>query len=108
MRGSVVCTAWITYPSEGLDSVRYPFGAGHARAVGAAIEMTVCFHAMANDLDAAVLANGGERVYSALKAVEGVRGPINHSHLKALVVLISAHLALSHVHRPFPGQSVSV
>jgi hypothetical protein len=69
-----------------LGSVRDPFGPSHARAVGAAVEVTVRFHAVADDPDAAVLARWGEGVDRALEAVEGTRLATGHSHLERLGV----------------------
>ena len=51
--------------------VRGPFGPGHARAVGAAVESAAGLYAMADHLQTAVLANGDECVDGALETVEG-------------------------------------
>jgi hypothetical protein len=94
-----------TYPSEGSGTVRHAFRSCHARTVGAAVEVTVRLNAVPDNLDAAVLADGGEGVDRALEAVERVRGAIGHSHLKALIVLISTHFALGHLYSPLPGRA---
>ena len=57
----------------GLGAVRDACGPGHARAVGAAVERAADLDAVAYHLDAAVLADGRERVDRALEAVERVR-----------------------------------
>jgi hypothetical protein len=56
-----------------LGPVGDPLGPGHARAVGAAVEMPIRLHAVAYDPDATVLAHWGEGVYGALEVVEGAR-----------------------------------
>ena len=86
--------------TDASDAVRHPTCPGHAGAVGAAVEMTVGLYAVADDLNAAVFADGCKGVYGALEAIERVRGAIGHSHLKALVILISAYLTLGHLHHP--------
>jgi hypothetical protein len=65
-----------------LGPVGDPLGPGHARAVGAAVEMPIRLHAVAYDPDATVLAHWGEGVYGALEAVEGVRVASWHTYLK--------------------------
>ena len=67
-----------------LGPVRGPFGPGHARAVGAAVESAVRLHAMADHLHTPVLACRSECVDGALEAVEGGeeggdRGALLHS-----------------------------
>jgi hypothetical protein len=88
--------------SRSLGPVGYPFGAGLARAVGAAEEASVRLHAVAYDLDAAVLAGRGEGVDGALEAVEGVRVASGHTDLEGLVVLVAANLASGHLDHPLP------
>jgi hypothetical protein len=85
----------------------YPAHPFHAGAVAAAKEAPVCLHAVADDPDAAVLAGRGESVDCTLETIEGVRVATSHSHLEALVVLISADLAPGHLHHPFHGRSDS-
>jgi hypothetical protein len=85
-----------------LGSVRDPFRPGHARAVSAAVEVTIRLHAVADDLHAAVLADGGEGVDRALEAVEGARTFPGHIYLEGLVVIVAADLALGHAHHPLP------
>src|SRR5215216_1361452 len=81
-----------------LGPVGDPFGTGHARAVGATVEMTIRLHAVTDDLHAAVLADRGEGVDRALEAVEGVRVPPRHTDVERLVVIVATDLALSHLH----------
>jgi hypothetical protein len=80
-----------------LGPVGDPFGSGHARAVGAAIEVTVCLDAVPNHLDAAILTRGREGVNRALETVESERSLAGHAYLKSLVILISTNFALGHV-----------
>ena len=79
-----------------LDPVGDAFGPGHARTVGAAVEVTVGLHAVADDLHATVLAGGGEGVNGALEAVEGARLTTGHANLEGLVVVVAVYLALGH------------
>src|SRR5215213_193053 len=94
-----------TYPREGSGSVLHPAHPCQAGAVCTAEEAAVRLHAVADHLYATVLAGGSEGVDRALEAVEGVRVATSHSHLEALIVLISTDLALGHLHHPFRGRS---
>ncbi len=69
-----------------LGPVGDPLGPGHARAVGAAVEVAVRLDAVADHLHPAEFANGGEGVDGALKAVEGTRLAAGHGHLERLGV----------------------
>jgi hypothetical protein len=69
-----------------LGPVRDPFGPGHARAVGAAVEAAIRLYSVADDLHPAVLAGGGEGMYSALEAVEGACLVPGHTYLEGLGV----------------------
>jgi hypothetical protein len=71
--------------------------------VRAAIEVAVGFYTMADYLDITVLAGRSEGVDRALEAVEGMRVPIGRAYLKGLIVLVSADLALGHIHLLLPG-----
>src|SRR5215212_2077888 len=77
-------------------AVRDAFHTCHARAVGGAVEVTVCLHAVPDHLDAAVLAGWREGVDCALEAVEGARSLAGHAYLKGLVILVSTNVALGH------------
>jgi hypothetical protein len=79
------------------------FSTCHARAVGAAIEVAVGFYAMANDLDATVLAGRGEGMDGTLKTIKGARSHAGHAYLKGFIVLISTDFALGHIHLLLPG-----
>ena len=81
-----------------LDAVRHALCACHARAVGAAIERAVRLDAVPDHLDAAILADRGERVDRTLETVEGVRVPAGHAYLKSFIVVISADFALGHIY----------
>jgi hypothetical protein len=70
--------------------------------VGAAEEATVRLHAVADDLDAAVLTRWGEGVDRALEAIERVRVAAGHTYVKSLVVLISTDFAPGHLDPPLP------
>jgi hypothetical protein len=48
--------------------------------------VTIRLHAVADNLDAAVLTDGSEGMYRALEAVEGVRAASGHTYLESLVV----------------------
>jgi hypothetical protein len=74
--------------------------------VAAAKEAPICLHAVADDLNAAVLATRGESMDCTLETIEGVRVAASHSHLEAFIVLISAHFALGHLNSPFPNRVV--
>jgi hypothetical protein len=71
---------------NGSGPVGDAFRAGHARTVGAAVEVTVRLDAVADHLHATVLAGGGKGVNGALEAVEGVRIVPGHTYLEGLVV----------------------
>ena len=64
-----------------------PLGAGHARAVGAAVEVAVRLDAVADHPHPAVLARRGEGVDGALEAVEGARLASGQGYLEGLVVM---------------------
>jgi hypothetical protein len=85
-----------------LGSVRDAFGACHARAVGAAVEMAVSLDAVPDHLDVALLAGVGEGVDRALEAVKGARSFPRHTYLEGLIVLISTYFTLGHLDSPFP------
>ena len=85
-----------------LGPVGDPLGPGHARAVGAAVEVPIRLDAVADDLHPAVLTHRGQGVYGALEAVEGVLVPPRHTDIESLIVLISADLALGPAFHPFP------
>ena len=69
-----------------LRPVGDPFCSGHARAVGAAVEVAIHLHTVADHLHAAVLAGWGEGVDGALEAVEGARPFPGHTYLEGLGV----------------------
>jgi hypothetical protein len=92
---------------NGSGSVGDPFSSRHARAVSAAVKRAVRLDAVPDHLDAAVLADRGERMNRTLETVEGVRAPVGHAHLESLIVLISAHFTLGHLHSPFPNRVIS-
>jgi hypothetical protein len=75
--------------------------------MGAAEKATVSLHAVADNLDATVLAGRGEGVDRALEAVEGARVATGHTYLEGLVVLISTDFAPGHLHSPFSEQGDS-
>jgi hypothetical protein len=58
--------------AKNSDPVRDLADSGHARAVSAAEEASIRLHAVADDLDTAVLASWGEGMDRALEAIEGV------------------------------------
>ena len=87
------------------NAVLHRARAGHARAVGAAVDGAVCLHAVADDPDAAVLASRGERVDRTLEAVEYVRLVVGQRYPERLVVLIATHFALRHPQTPFSRSS---
>jgi hypothetical protein len=58
-------------------------------------DLSIGFHAVANDAALAVRANRRERVDCALEAIEGVMLAGN-DHLKRLVIFIFANFASSH------------
>jgi hypothetical protein len=70
--------------------------------MGAAEEAAIRLHAVAYDLDTAILARRGKSVDRTLEAIERVRVAARHPNLESFIVLISTDLALSHVHYPFP------
>src|SRR5262245_15267131 len=80
---------------ERLDPVGHARDAGHLRAVRAAKKVTTRFHAMTDDLAAAVFAGGRQRMDGALEAVEDVRFP-GRDQLERLVVLVAADFTLAH------------
>src|SRR5215217_2199089 len=82
----------------GSGPVGDAFRAGHARAVGAAVEVTVCLDAMADHLDAAVLASGSQSVDCTLEAVEGAHLTPRHTYLEGLIVVVSTDFALCHMY----------
>src|SRR6185312_11884841 len=65
------------------------------RAVGAAVEGPVCFHAVPDDTAATVRADGREFVDGAFEAVEHVRGA-GGDYLKGKVIVVPAHLTSGH------------
>jgi hypothetical protein len=74
------------YSVNGSGPVGDALRAGHARAVGAAVEVAVRLYAVAYDLHAAVLAGGSQGVNSTLEAVEGMRALAGHTYLESLGV----------------------
>jgi hypothetical protein len=86
---------------NGSGPVGDPFGSGHARAVSAAVKVTVRFDAVPDYLDVAVLAGGGKGVDSALEAVEGARLVPRHTYLKSLVVVVATDFTSGHSSTPF-------
>jgi hypothetical protein len=89
-----------------LGPVRDLAHTSHARAVGAAVKVTICLYAVADHFDAAVLADGSKGMYGALKAVEGVRVSPRHTDFERLIVLIAADFALGHLRTPFPNREI--
>ena len=74
---------------------------GHARlmrAIGATVEGVVGFNAVPDDLAPAVVADGGELMNRALKAVERVMLSAHH-HLEGLVILVFANFACRHTQK---------
>jgi hypothetical protein len=63
--------------------------------MGAAKEVALVLHAVADDLAAAVDAGGRQRVHGALEAVKGM-GLAVHFDGESLVVLVSTNVAASH------------
>jgi hypothetical protein len=86
-------------------AIRDAFHTCHTRAVGGAVEVTVCLHAVPDHLDAAVLAGWCEGVDCALEAVEGARFLAGHAYLKSLVILVSTNFALGHVRLLLPTEA---
>src|SRR5829696_13997 len=76
----------------------------HASAVGAAIEVAVCFYTVPDHLDVAVLAGRCEGVNRTLETVEGARLAPGRTYLEGLIVLISTDFALGHNSTPLPGR----
>jgi len=68
--------------------------------MGAAVEVTLRLHAVADDLNTAMFTGRGEGVDGALEAVEGVRVATGQSNFESLVVLVTTDFTLSHLH-PF-------
>jgi hypothetical protein len=64
-------------------------------AMGAAIKVTACLHAVPDDFAAAVLALRGQCMNGTFKTIEIVRDAVHHN-LQGLVVFISANLATIH------------
>lgn len=73
--------------------------AGMRRAVGAAVDGTVCFRAVTDYPASAVCADGGASLYSAFETVECPCTILLH-HLKRLVVVVATHIANSHRRSP--------
>jgi hypothetical protein len=69
--------------------------AGRARAVDAAENLSIDFHAVPDDSAVAMRANRRQRVDSALEAVEGVVFSGNN-YFKRLVIFIFTNFAGSH------------
>src|SRR5215210_9595157 len=84
----------------GSGPVGDAFRAGHASAVGAAVEVTVRLDAVPDHLDAAILASRSQGVDSTLEAVEGMRVATGHTHLESLVVIVAADFTLGHGSTP--------
>jgi hypothetical protein len=77
--------------------------------MGAAVEVAVRLDAVSDDLHSAVLAGGGEGMYGALKAVEGVRGSTGHRDFEGLIIIVATHFALGHVYHPLQmGSSTGI
>jgi hypothetical protein len=75
-----------------VDDRGYSFGTG---AVRAAVEVTACFDAVADDAALAVLADRCHPVDSALKRVEGVHRSLGVD-LKRHRIIVAAYLTTSH------------
>ena len=65
------------------------------RAVGATINVATGFDPMADDLAAAMLALGPERVDGAFKAVE-IMGDAVHHDFERLIIFVSTDFTLGH------------
>jgi hypothetical protein len=65
-------------------------------AVRAAIEFALRFHAVADDLAVAMLADRRERMDCAFEAVECVGWPLGEDNLEGLIVLVPADFAPWH------------
>jgi hypothetical protein len=65
--------------------------------------VAISFYAMADHLDATVLAGRSEGMDGTLKTIKGTRTLAGHTYLKSLIVVVSADFALGHVHLLLPG-----
>jgi hypothetical protein len=74
-----------------LSPVGDPFGPCHACTVGAAVEVTFRLDAMADHLNAAILASGSQSMDCTLEAVEGARLAPRHTYLEGLGVKYATH-----------------
>jgi hypothetical protein len=68
---------------------------GFVRAMAAAVEMTFGFYPVAYDFAAAMSAFGRERMYGALKRIEGMRFTA-HVYFEGFVVIVSTYFATCH------------
>ena len=75
-----------------IFQIRFP---GRARAVDAAENLSLRFHAVPDDSAVAMRTNRRQRVYRALEAVERVMLAGN-DHFKRLVIFVFANFACSH------------
>ena len=83
---------------NGSGPIGDAFGSRHARAVGAAVKVTVRFDAVADHLHAAILTHGREGVNRTLETVESERSLAGHAYLKSLGVPYTTHKR-AHFHR---------
>src|SRR5688572_15335073 len=79
-------------PQRSCDPVAHLRLPGRLRAMCAAIELVAGLHPVPDDLHAAELAVGRDRLYGALHAVENMR-PAALDHLERLVIVVAADFA---------------
>jgi hypothetical protein len=95
-RCSALHSSLLTRSSSLLYAI-FQFGAAiRTSAVDAAEDPALFFDAVADDPAAAVRAGRGQRLYGALETIEYVRLTAQ-GNLEALVVVVSADFALSHI-----------
>jgi len=78
-----------------LNSILQRRFAGGARAMNAAEDLSICFHAMSHDSAIAVWADWRQRVDRAFEAIECVMLS-GYDHLERFVIFILANFACSH------------
>ena len=88
-----IAAAWNSL--QPLNAVLQRRFARGTRAVNAAIDLPIGFHAVSNDSAVAVRADRRQRVDRAFEAIECVMFP-GYDHFKRLVIFILANFACSH------------